>query len=71
MFDTLVQAVSSLCCARHAIISTLQQPLDLDQFGRILKLPEILGLLCQIFPLYGRVSLISDYFGCCVVERSD
>lgn len=38
----------------------LEQALDFGQFGGIVMLAEILGLLRQVLPLYGRVPLVGD-----------
>lgn len=39
---------------------TFQETLVLRKLGRVIKLPKILGLLCEIFPLDKRIPLLSN-----------
>lgn len=49
----------------------LQQSFDLNKFGCIVELSEVLRLLCQVLSLDGRVALVSDNIRGCVVQGWD
>jgi len=39
---------------------TLQQPFDVAELALVVEFPEVLGLLCELFALGERVSLVCD-----------
>lgn len=41
---------------------TLQKWFDLGEFGRVIELPEVFGLLCDLFPLNQRILLVVHDF---------
>jgi hypothetical protein len=47
---------------------TLQERLDVVELAGVVQLPEVLGLLREVFSLRERVSLVCDNVGCDVVE---
>lgn len=53
------------------MLRTFKQPLDLSQLGRIVQLAKVLGLLCEVLSLYGRVPLEGNNFGRRVVQIRD
>lgn len=60
----LRRLLASTCAAGLHSVPTFQERLDVAELACVVELPEVLGLLREVFPLGQRVSLVRDNVGC-------